>query len=237
MPRVFFFLLSTLLVLVTACSKTNESKTPNSTPLDAVNPANTIVAQDITHKQPETADIHTNITTLSPQAVKYLQVSPEMPKVGDTITIKPVFDTPEAEIPLKYQWEVNNTPIPETTSSLKLAGGFKRGDKIKCTVSYKEQKWFVTAEVFNSPPVFVGEPIVKRLNENKFTITAKAVDPDGDAVTYSLKPPLPNAVLDAHTGIITLDVSASKQGSINFTISASDGYGGEGLYNMTLSLQ
>lgn len=227
--------LTTLLLLITACSKTNESKTPKSTPSDTVNTANTIATQAVTYQQSETPKTPTDTPTLLPQAVKYLQVSPEMPKVGDTITIKPVFEN--AEVPLKYQWEVNNTPIPEASSSLKLTGGFKRGDKIKCTVSYKEQKWFVTAEVFNSPPVFVGEPTVKRLDENKFTITAKATDADGDAVTYSLKTPLPNAVVDANTGIITLDVSASKQGSINFTISASDGHGGEGLYNMTLSLQ
>jgi len=136
-----------------------------------------------------------------------------------------------------YQWTKNGQPAGENTDSI---SGFKRGDNIavKITpfdgVDYGETKVFTT-EIQNTPPKIVEHKEVG-FDGNTLTYQVKATDRDGDRITYSLINPPAGMTIGPATGTITWQVKPEDTGTHNAQVKASDGYGGEDVYTITITI-
>jgi len=136
-----------------------------------------------------------------------------------------------------YQWTKNGQPIEGNTDSI---SGLKRGDNIavKITpfdgVDYGVPR-IITTEIQNTPPKIVEHKEVA-FDGNTLTYQVKATDRDGDRITYSLIDPPPGMTIGPATGIITWQVRPEDRGTFNVRVKASDGYGGEDTYTITITI-
>ena len=129
-----------------------------------------------------------------PPRVDYIDVVPLYPKIGDTIKITAKATDPDGdEIKLIYQWFKNEEPLSETSDALVLTKeNFKRGDNISLNVipddgKTKGSSGLMKVTIGNSFPEITSSPSYGRLENQKFTYQVKAIDPDNDILTYSLK--------------------------------------------------
>lgn len=80
-----------------------------------------------------------------------------------------------------------------------------------------------TIIVTNAAPVFDAIADKTASEGSTLTFAARAVDPDGDAVTYSLVTPPAGATINAGSGIVRWVVGNDQQGARVLTIRATDG--------------
>jgi hypothetical protein len=77
----------------------------------------------------------------------------------------------------------------------------------------------------NEPPVFVSRPVLPALLGSSYSYDADAVDPDGNAVTYSLMSSPSGMSINAVSGLVTWTPTSSQLGAHSVSIKASDVYG------------
>ncbi|MCC3568788.1 MAG: DUF4114 domain-containing protein [Microcoleus sp. PH2017_31_RDM_U_A] len=87
----------------------------------------------------------------------------------------------------------------------------------------------------NQPPKFSGTPDVEAVIGKAYVYSATAVDPEGDAITYSLLEKPQGMEIDAETGIVTWNPAAGDIGNHAVTVRADDGKGGITKLTYTLS--
>lgn len=177
----------------------------------------------------------------SPELEKSIRVdvTPAALKRFDVMQIK-VSGTPDGS-QLGFEWAKNGARLDQTGDTLRIGDDFKRGDRIDCAVKVeagnRSNLWFVSGVVGNAPPVFEGSASVMREQERVYRITVKASDPDGDSLTFSLKPAVDGASINATTGEVNYTAPAGKKDSAVITIGAADGNGGETYYTVNFELQ
>lgn len=168
-----------------------------------------------------------------------VEVSPSSVKRRDTMQIK-VTGAPEGST-IVYEWARNGVRLAESGNSMQIGDEFKRGDRVDCAVKVetpgRTAVWYVSGLIANSPPIFEGNPTVLRVQERAYKITIKASDPDGDTISYALKPPVDGASINSATGEVHYTAPADKKGSVSLTIAASDNNGGETFYTIGFEIQ
>ncbi|TAE40439.1 MAG: DUF4114 domain-containing protein [Oscillatoriales cyanobacterium] len=87
----------------------------------------------------------------------------------------------------------------------------------------------------NQPPQFLGTPDAEAVIGKAYVYSATAVDPEGDAITYSLLEKPQGMEIDAETGIVTWNPAAGDIGNHAVTVRADDGKGGITKLTYTLS--
>ncbi len=97
------------------------------------------------------------------------------------------------------------------------------------------QVFQLTVESENARPLFTSLPSVRQAQVGKtYHYQASAIDPDGDATTFSLVGAPNGAEIDAATGLLTWTPSQAQVGSHVFLVNVSDGQGGESLQTVVL---
>jgi hypothetical protein len=177
-----------------------------------------------------------NVTEV-PEIVS-VKLKPSSPKVDDVIKAE-VLVSDDASA--AYQWALNGKPLEISENSLSLRE-FKRGDKISLTVTpmignQEGGPVTVFTYIFNSPPKIVSHIKDSRYKDSNFIYEIRAADPDGDQLSYSLKSSLPGMIINPSTGMITWPVPPDFQGQAFFTVSVSDGNGGETIQNLSLNIE
>ena len=85
-----------------------------------------------------------------------------------------------------------------------------------------------TLEVLENPnnqaPIISSEPVVNAVFGNPYTYDVEAVDPDGEAITYSLNNAPDGMVID-NEGVITWNPTAADLGNYAIDVIATDGRG------------
>jgi len=184
-----------------------------------------------------------NAVVIAPEGALVLpvkiDVTPDIPQRGDTMKLS-LTGVPEGAA-VSYEWRQNGSLLNESTSSLKLGDDVKRGDKIDCRVSVtaagKTDIWTVSTTVANANPIVEVAATLVKVQDRVYRISFKAKDPDGDALSYSLKDPVEGAVIDKQTGEIQYSVPAGKTGKHAFSVLISDGNGGDLVYNIAFEIQ
>ncbi|MCC3595807.1 MULTISPECIES: putative Ig domain-containing protein [unclassified Microcoleus] len=87
----------------------------------------------------------------------------------------------------------------------------------------------------NQPPKFSGTPDVEAVIGKAYVYSATAVDPEGDAITYSLLEKPQGMEIDTRTGTVTWNPAAGTLGNHKVTVRADDGNGGITDLTYTLS--
>ncbi len=140
-----------------------------------------------------------------------------------------------AGITWAYEWTKNNEPFGKSDS----VSGFRRGDKLSVKVvpfdgeNYGNGK-VLSVEIKNTVPRVVdGQSAI--LEGKKLTYHLKAVDADGDALTYSLIDGPSGATIDQKSGEITwLNVPDDIQ-KLDLKVKINDGQNGEIIYPVTVN--
>lgn len=168
-----------------------------------------------------------------------VKLLPEVVKPGDTLYVEASgSDRDGDDVNLFYEWTKNG----ESVSTTKQIGvPLKRGDKISVKITpYDGENYgnpvILHREITNFPPSII-ENNKHNFDGNTYTYQVKATDPDGDTLTYAMKAGPRGMTIDPASGLIKWNVPSNFTGKTSFTISVTDGHGGEVSQVLTLDIK
>ncbi|MDP2278676.1 MAG: Ig domain-containing protein, partial [Nitrospirota bacterium] len=118
---------------------------------------------------------------------------------------------------------------------------FKRGDNISMNVipddgRVQGSSGLMKVTIGNSFPEITSSPSYGRLENQKFTYQVKAIDPENDTLTYSLKTAPAGMTIDKSTGLIQWIVPQDFKGKAEIAVVVSDNHGGEALQSFVFEI-
>ncbi len=165
----------------------------------------------------------------SPPIISHVKILPEVYKPGDTLSIEVSgSDIDDDAVIIAYQWTLNGKPAGTTPQ---LESAINRGDKVDITLTPSDgeiqgKPVILHREINNLPPT-ITESMKYEFNGSTFTQQVSATDPDGDVLVYSLKSAPPGMTINKSTGLISWKVPPDFTGTQSFSVSITDGHGGE----------
>jgi hypothetical protein len=185
-------------------------------------------------------EILSNIVLIknAPPEISGVKILPEVFKPGDTLNIDASANDADGDsVTISYEWTKNGEPAG---TGKQIAVPLKRGDKIDIKITPFDGEEYgrsviLHREIANLPPVITESK--KSFSGDIFTCQIKATDPDGDPLTYSLKTSPPGMTIDPSTGLIKWKVPSDFKGKAPFTVSVSDGHGGEASQSFNLEIK
>lgn len=189
----------------------------------------------------EDKEILSNTITIKntlPEFTK-IKIMPEAFKLGDRLYVDVAGSDADGDpVTILYEWTKNGEP---EGNDQKIATEIKRGDKISVKITLFDGEAYgrpatLNREIKNMPPMIIED---KNFNfDGKvYTYQVKAVDPDSDPLTYSLKSSPDGMVINPATGLIRWDVPADFKGKAPITVSVTDGQGGEAIYQLAFTVE
>lgn len=129
-----------------------------------------------------------------------------------------------------YEWTKNNRPFGKGDS----VRGFKRGDSVAVKITPFDGEIFgparvLTSEVKNTVPRVVEGQLVTIEGKN-LTFHVKAVDADGDTLTYSLVDGPAGVNIDKKSGAVTWVGVPDDAQKLEVKVKINDGHNGEIIY-------
>jgi hypothetical protein len=196
-----------------------------------------ITVRIVTNGQEDSASL--TIGNAPPQ-VTSVAVSPENICRGVDLTAIPQgFDADGDSIRYGFKWLINGQELPEDTPVLK-GGRFNSGERISLKVTPSDDqdagKEYATQAftVPNCAPYFVTTPPTA-FEGNTYSYEARAEDPDGDAIRYSLVSAPPGMTINSSSGRLVWKV-ARQPGNYDIEIEAKDDKGLATYQKYTLSI-
>ncbi len=144
-------------------------------------------------------------------------------------------------VELQYQWYVNEETSPALSSNTLAANQYVRGDKIRFSITPSDGRsegvpyQSATLVVPNASPQILSQP-PEQFAAYEYTYQVKAMDPDGDTLTYTLEKGPAGMTIDQATGLVTWPLTGVKPGVYELRIVVSDPSGVFAFqeYSMTL---
>jgi hypothetical protein len=156
---------------------------------------------------------------------------------GQEIKIQAALSDPDEDDKptLTYRWLKNGKEVgtEETLSD------FKRGDVIRAEIrpydgkAYGEER-FLEIEINNSAPQVI-EHNDYTFEDDIFTFQVKAVDPDGDALSYKLTKAPENMTVDG-SGLVTWEVPEDYKGNVSASLVISDSNNASTNYGFSMTI-
>ena len=179
----------------------------------------------------------------TPPVVKALALEPREVKPGDTVrAVVDLWDADQDEVRHVVKWWRNNKVVAEGESQNQfVVEQWNRGDilAVSIIVSDKESKGLETFSepltLSNNPPQFTTTPSVQVSKEGHFEYRARAVDGEGDSVTYKLEVAPPGMTINEQTGHVQWSVPIDSPGNYHVRVQALDDRGGSSFQEFTLS--
>lgn len=176
-----------------------------------------------------------------PPIVKSVELIPPVPSTKEPLKVNAVAFDPEGDpVELKYIWYVDGQAIENENSNVLSNRYFKKGasvyvevipsDGISTGVSLLSQP----VTVSNTPPQITSTPPTS-VAGNRYTYRVTAIDPDGDAINFSLENAPEGMTIDSKTGNITWQISPDQKGEFTFTIIAEDTDGARSMQSVTVN--
>jgi hypothetical protein len=134
-----------------------------------------------------------------------------------------------------YEWTKNNQPFGRGDSTK----DFKRGDNVAVKIMpFDGEKYgnpkILTTEIKNTTPSVV-ENKTATFDGKQLSYQVKAIDADGDSLTYSLVEGPPGVTIDQKSGIITWSNVPENQQKLDLKVKINDGHNGEIVYPVTVN--
>lgn len=174
----------------------------------------------------------------SPPRITSVPFSPEYLHRGVDITVAPeAFDADGDRVRFRYKWLVNGEERSE--DSVLKGDQFKKGDKIIIKVipyDNDEDGVVFTSKplvIPNAPPSFVSSP-PQHFQGEIYMYHAKAEDPDGDILTYSLAAAPQGMTIDNKTGAIEWKINKEAAGTHTLEVVAKDPEGSKAIQKYSL---
>jgi hypothetical protein len=136
-----------------------------------------------------------------------------------------------------YEWRVNGKSICEERQCVP---SLKRGDVLTVKVTAFDDEEYslpvvMKREIVNMPPLFEDQEGA-RFEGNIFMSQIKAIDPDGDPLSYSLKHGPDSMTIDSSTGLITWEIPQGFQGIADASVVVSDDHNGTAQYDYKVTI-
>lgn len=157
---------------------------------------------------------------------------PQTARVGDKIEARVEASDPEHDrVDLIYRWYRNDTLIKEGEDPFLDTVGFSSPDQVAVEVTASDPTGSASSlksesiALGNSGPMIVSTPPTKAVQE-RFDYSVKALDPDGDPLTYHLEMAPPGMTISSDTGHIGWQIPTDQEGTFHVKVVAKDGRGG-----------
>lgn len=175
----------------------------------------------------------------APPEISKIKFIPEVFKPGDILGVDVTGkDIDDDKVTFIYEWTKNKEPAG---SDKQIGAPIKRGDKISVKITPFD------GEAYGKPITFERDiknisPIINEHTNYKFdgktySYQVNATDPDEDILTYSLKSAPSGMTINPKTGLIQWNVPAEFKGKAVFSVSATDGHGGESTQNLAFEIK
>lgn len=190
-----------------------------------------------------TPDVTDTATMNTAPRINVLNVYPPNPVVGDKVKIDvKAFDREGDDVNFTYQWWKNDEELDETSNTLSVTEDFKRGDQITVKLvpddgDRKGPPMKMLVFIANSPPVVKPSAETFKFDGSVYSYQARAVDPDGDPLEYSLKSAPAGMTINKENGLIQWNVPPDYKGRATIVIDIKDGQGGEIMQSFTLEIR
>ena len=150
-------------------------------------------------------------------------------------------DADRDEMQFDVRWWRNGKVVKQGPEQTLDTAGFQAKDTLEVEVTPRDQSSVgkaVRSEaiyVGNSPPKIVSAP-ADLIGRERYEYRVKAVDAEGDPLSFLLEVAPPGMVIDKETGHLTWQIPPEQIGSHRVRIIAEDGQGGKAFQEIDLTL-
>lgn len=150
-------------------------------------------------------------------------------------------DADQDEMQFDFRWWRNDKVVKQGPEPTLDTTGFQTKDTLEVEVTPRDQSSAgkpVRSESMyfgNSPPKIVSTPAVL-IGRERYEYMVKAVDRDGDPLSFLLETAPPGMVIDKETGHLVWQIPSDQLGSQKVRIVAEDGQGGTAFQELHLTL-
>lgn len=180
-----------------------------------------------------TPDVY--VLNAPPEIVRYV-ITPPNPSADDSIRIELKFEDPDGDpVSAEFVWYVDGEVVDDVEGNVLPPGHARAGQSVEVDVtpfdgeSRGETVHIGPIEISNRPPRFVSPPPTNLQVFGTLQWQFKAVDPDGDPVSFYLEGNVPPGMrIDSSSGVLSwqVDNEVLKKG-LSFVVVARDSHGAE----------
>jgi hypothetical protein len=158
---------------------------------------------------------------------------------GESLAVSATaIDLDDDKVTIQYSWTVNDVPAGNGAN---LGRALKRNDSVRVEVIPHDGQTYgnrvvLNRTIANHPPVFIEHQNFA-FNGGTYTYQARALDADGDQITFSLETPVAGISIDPASGTVTWKVPGDFRGEQPVTIVADDGHLGTARYTVTFTIR
>ncbi len=209
--------------------------------------------KSITERQTELPEVNKESQTRVEEAVKKektnhkpriesIDVVPSYPKIGDIIRVTVRGrDEDGDDITYRYKWSKDGVVLFESERLEISSNIFTRGDEIVLEVIPNDgiedgDPDFVYLIINNSPPEIISSSQEMKIDKRVMTYQIRAIDKDGDKLTYHLLNSPSGMTIDKEIGLIRWNIPAQFSGRVSVDISVTDGTGGEAFQRFDVNI-
>ena len=164
--------------------------------------------------------------------ISAISLVPQTVRAGERLEAQVQASDPDHDrIDLIYKWYRNDTLIKEGEDPFLDTVGFSAPDQVAVEVTASDPTGSASSlkseslALGNSGPMIVSTPPTKSVQE-RFDYSVKALDPDGDPLTYHLEMAPPGMTISSDTGHIGWQIPTDQEGTFHVRVVAKDGRGG-----------
>lgn len=174
----------------------------------------------------------------SPPEIRSVRFVPGDAKTGSGIGVEAEgYDADGDAVRFEIAWRKNGEPAGNGN---RMETPMKRGDRVTATITPFDGKVRgkaseLSREIRNTPPVIEGQEGF-RVSDNLVTFRVQASDPDGDPVLFALKDAPSGMRIDRSNGQVRWETAPGTTGKIPFTVTVSDGSGGEATARFSVTI-
>ncbi|MBA4371563.1 MAG: hypothetical protein C0402_01735 [Thermodesulfovibrio sp.] len=174
----------------------------------------------------------------APPVISRVKLMPEVFKSGDLLSVEVSGTDPDGDtVTFLYEWTKNGQPAG---NGRVMDSQVKKGDKVLVKITpfdgeVNGRAGTLNNEIRNMPPMLIDNRDYK-FDGRVLTHQARATDPDGDPITYSLKNAPQGMAINSSSGLTTWTVPPGLKDKGSYTVVAKDPNGGESsqLFNYDL---
>ena len=200
-----------------------------------------IIPTDGTHKGQAYRTKSVVVGNTSPR-VTAVSLMPQTARPGEKLEVQVQASDPDHDrVDLTYKWFRNNAVIKEGDEPFLDTTGLASRDQIVVEVTAHDPA--VTGNSLRSDPLVLGNNAPKIVSAppapgapDHFDYPVRAVDPDGDRLTYQLETGPPGMTISEESGHIAWKIPSDQQGTFHVKVVAKDGQGGMASQEFDLTL-
>jgi hypothetical protein len=177
----------------------------------------------------------------TPPVVAHISIERPADPYAQVFAKMEVVDADRDEMQFDFRWWRNNKVVKEGAEQTLDTAGFQTKDTLEVEVTPRDHlsvgKPVRSESVYvgNSPPKIISAP-ASLIGRDRYEYTVKAVDADGDPLSFLLEAAPPGMAIDRETGLLVWQIPVDQFGSQRVRIVAEDGQGGQAFQEFRFTL-